>query len=175
MNMRLSCHTSFAALVIAIATGCADDRPKALPSEPTELAATALSAYMAVSDAAPPPGGQFTVAVRTKRGSAVGPVGSFTLRLLFDSTKMRFVEHARSELGMVMANGATPGVLTAAGASANGFTNDELLFATFIALGPDPVSSLTIAVTELNSVAFENHRNRLIVSPAVVRDNRLRK
>jgi hypothetical protein len=175
MTMRPLYRTSLAGLIIAMATGCADDRPRALPAEPTEIEATALSAYMAVSDPTPPPGSRFTVAVRTKRGVAVGPVGSFTLRLFFDSTKMRFVEHGRSELGMVMANGATPGVLTAAGASSNGFTNDELLLATFTAIGPDPVSTLTFSVTELNSVSFENHRNRLIVSPAVVRDNRLRK
>jgi hypothetical protein len=173
--MRQSLRSTLAALLVAISSGCADDRSKALPAEPTGIAATALSAYMAVSDATPPPGSRFTVAVRTKRGAAVGPVGSFTLRLTFDASKMRFVDAARSDLGMVMSNGATPGLLVAAGASATGFTNDELLFATFDAIAPDAVSSLAIDVTELNSVAFENQRGRLVLAREIVRDNRIRK
>ena len=171
--MRHIYRIALATLPLLVA--CGDDRPRTLPAALDEIEATALSAYMAVSDATPPPGSRFTVAVLTKRGALVGPVGSFTLRLTFDATRMRFVEAARSPLGMVMANGAAPGVLMAAGASASGFTNDELLFATFDAIAPDAVSSLAIDVTELNSVAFENQRGRLVLAREVVRDNRVRK
>lgn len=173
--MRHFARITFVTLPLLVAAGCSDDRPNALPAEPSEIEATGLSAYMAVSDATPPPGSRFTVAVRTKRGSAIGPVGSFTLRLTFDTTGMRFVEAARSDAGMVMANGVSPGVLMAAGASSTGFTSDELLFATFEALAPDAVGSLEFAVTELNSIAFENQRDRVVLARSVVRDNRLRK
>ena len=172
--MRHSYRIALATLPLLVAAGCAD-RQNALPAALEDVAPTGLSAYLAVSDAAPPPGSRFTVAVRTKRGAAVGPVGSFTLRLMFDTTRMRFVEAARSDVGMVMSNGATPGVLVAAGASSNGFTNDELLFATFDALGHDATATLALSVSELNSVSFENQRSRLVLSRTVVRDNRIRK
>ena len=172
-RMRHTYRIALATLPLLAAIGCSEDRPSALPSEP-EVGANALATYIAVSDATPPPGSRFTVAVRTKRGSLVGPVGSFTLRLTFDASRMRFVEAARSDAGMVMANGATPGVLMAAGASATGFANDELLLATFDALAPDAVASLSMTVPELNSVAFENQRNRLVIAPTVRRDHRLK-
>jgi len=158
--MRLSPLPFLALLAVA---GCDDDRPTQLPVAPVEVAPNELSAYVSVSDPNPAIGSQFTVRVRTLRGSAVGAVGSFTIRLGFDTTRLRFREAARSETGMVMANVAQPGLLIAAGASASGFANDELLVATFTALAGDAIQSLTLAVTELNSATFADQREQMRV------------
>lgn len=170
----VSRFTLLAVLAAGAIAGCNDDRRRQLPVAPTEVAPDQLSAYVMVSDPAPEAGSRFTVSVRTLRGSAVGPVGSFTIELAFDSTQLRFHEAARSGLGMVMANGAKPGVVIAAGAAALGFTSDELLEATFSVLpGADPgeaIETLTLNVTELNSLTFENERGRVRVSSQVHRD-----
>lgn len=164
--MRVSQVTKLA--LLALAAGC-DDEARQLPAAP-EVAPNELSAYVSVSNSAPAIGSRFTVTVRTRRGSAIGPVGSFTVRLAFDTARITYHEAARSDLGMVMANVASPGVLIAAGASASGFTNDELFVATFTARSNDAVKSLSLTVNELNSVAFEDQRVHARVERRVFRD-----
>lgn len=171
--MRIvSRFTLLALLAAGAAAGCSDDR--SLPLAPSEVAPDELSAYVSVSDPNPESGTRFTVSVRTLRGSAVGPVGSFTIELDFDSTQLRFHEAARSGIGMVMANGATPGLVRAAGAAALGFTNDDLMEATFSVIeGVEPrdaIASLGLRVTELNSLTFENVSGQVRVSREVHRD-----
>ena len=160
--MRLASTLPFIAL-LAVAAGCDDERSNQLPTAPVAVAPNELSAYVVVSDPSPGIGSPFTVSVRARRGSAVGPIGSFTIRLAFDSTRLQFREAARSESGMVMANVAQPGVLIAAGASASGFTSDDLLVATFSALSADAIQSLALTVSELNSVTFEDQRSHVRV------------
>ena len=172
--MRFPSRSVFALLLATAVVGCDDGRATRLPAAP-EVAPNELSAYLAVSQSDPTVGSQFTVTVRTKRGSAVSPVGSFTIKLAFDTTRVRYHEVARSELGMVMANGAKAGLVVAAGASGNGFTNDELLVATFTALAPDAAKSLQLTVDELNSVGFEDQRGKTRVSRELYRDSRIRK
>ena len=171
--MRTTSRFQFIALLVAstIAAGaCADERSRELPVAPLEVGPNELSAYVVVSDPNPAIGSQFTVAVRTRRGAAVGRIGSFTIKVAFDTTRLRFHEAARSQQGMVMANVAQPGVLIAAGASADGFAGDELLSATFTAVSAGAVESLALMVTELNSVKFENQRDQVRVRRGAFRD-----
>jgi hypothetical protein len=142
--------------VLAVIAACDDNRPQQLPVAPMNVASDAISAYVAVSDANPTPGTDVTVFVRARRGSAVAPIGSFTLRLAYDSTRLRFKDAARSSHGMVLTNPAMAGVLVAAGASADGFTDDELLSATFTVMSAGALAALELNVSELNSVNFED-------------------
>ena len=164
-------------LAVALAAGvvaCDDNRVSQSLAAPA-VAPNELSAYLTVSQSDPTVGSQFQVTVRTKRGSAVAPVGSYTLRLAFDSTRLRYESFGRSELGMVMANGAKAGVLVAAGAAASGFTNDELLVATFTALSVGAAQSLELSVSELNSVGFEDQRGRMRISRELYKDKKTTK
>ena len=166
--MRFATALPLAALVVAAA--CDDTRPEQLPTAPLSVASDAVSAYVAVSNANPAIGSEVTVFVRARRGSAVGPIGSFTIRLAYDSTRLRFKDAARSEFGMVMANGANAGLLVAAGASATGFTNDELLSATFVATSANALTPLNLTVSELNSVTFTDQTSSLRVARGLYRD-----
>jgi hypothetical protein len=168
--MKTFSRSTLMAFVAVAAGACADDRPNALPLAPMEVGANELSAYVVVSDPDPAIGSRFTVSVRARRGAAVGRIGSFTLRVAFDTSRLRFVEASRSTEGMVMTNVARPGELVAAGASAEGFTTEELLVATFTAVSADAVESLALTVSELNSVAFENQRQLVRVRPGAFRD-----
>ena len=168
--MHFASKLSLIVLLAAIGA-CDDDRPQQLPLAPMAVAPNALSAYVAVSNSKPAIGSQVTVWVRARRGSAVGPIGSFTIRLAYDSTRLRFKEAGRSDQGMVLANGANAGFLIAAGASAEGFKNDELLAATFVATSANALSFLELSVTELNSVKFEDQKSNMRVERALYRGN----
>ena len=104
----------FASLLSAtmlLATVACEDRNRDLPTMPTRVAPNQISAYMAVSNSNPAVGTDLTVWVRARRGSAIAPIGSFTLRVSYDSTRLHFRDAARSAQGMVMANGAKAGIV----------------------------------------------------------------
>jgi len=167
--MRLASRFPLVAL-LAVAASCDDDRPQLLPVAPMSVASDAISAYVAVSNANPTPGTEVTVFVRARRGSAVAPIGSFTLRLAYDSTRLRFKDAGRSDHGMVLTNAARAGVVVAAGASAEGFTDDELLSATFTVSSANALAALQLSVSELNSVKFEDKNASTRVEHGLYRD-----
>ena len=166
--MRALTRLSIVALLAATA-GCDDDRRDQVPTMPLEIAPDAMSAYVVVSNPQAPVGAQVEVTVRSLRGRNVGPIGSFTLRLAYDTTGLAFVKSANNPKGMVMANGAQPGVVVAAGASADGFTDDDLVFATFTVTSSAGLKSLALTVSELNSLKFEDQRANLRVMKGIYR------
>jgi hypothetical protein len=168
--MRIVQTLSLVAIVAAAA--CDDDQPQLLPTAPLGVASNEVSAFIAVSNPNPAAGSEVTVWVRALRGTAVGPIGSFTIRLAYDSTRLQFKEAGRSAQGMVMANGANAGVVVAAGASAEGFKDDELLATTFVVTGAaaNVLSTLALTVNELNSVTFADQTSALRVERGLYRD-----
>ena len=170
-----SSHLSLLAALAAVSVGCNDERQSTPPSAPQAVAANALAAYIAVSDANPSPGSEVTVSVRALRGAAVGPIGSFTLRVAYDSTRLRFVSAARSTDGMVMTNSSAAGIVVAAGASAQGFLSDELLSMRFAVTGAEAVASLQLSVSELNSMHFENQTSALRIERAIYQSRSVEK
>ena len=173
-SMRTAC-----ALVLAVAATVACDdprRPEAMPTAPALLGPDAMAAFITVSDPKPNVGDRVTVTGRAVRGAvrgaSVGKIGSFTLALSYGAPQLRFIEAGRSAYGMVLANGAEPGKLKAAGASAEGFTDDQLLTVVFEVLAPNAVQSLQLTVTEMNSVAFQDQRAQMSVERTLFRENR---
>ena len=136
---------------------------------PLEIAPDAMSAYVVVSNPDAPVGTEVQVSVRALRGKNVGPIGSFTIRLGYDSLGLAFVKSATSPHGLVMANGATRGLVVAAGASAEGFKDDELLNATFAVSAPGGLKSFILTVNELNSLKFEDQTKLMNVMTGIYR------
>lgn len=167
-TMRALTHLSLIAALAAVA-GCDDDRRSGVPTMPIEIGPDAMSAYVVVSNPDAPVGAEVQVSVRALRGRNVGPIGSFTIRLGYDSLGLAYGKSATSAHGLVMANGANRGVLVAAGASAEGFKDDELLNATFTVAASGGLKSLTLTVTELNSLAFEDQTKRMSVMKGIYR------
>jgi len=160
-----------AVLATLVAVAACDDKQKAqVPTAPISVAPDAVSAYVAASNTNPGVGSNVTLFVRARRGSQVGPIGSFTIRLSYDSTRLRFVESPRSTIGMVMANPTTRGLVIAAGAAAEGFTDDNLFSATFAVTGANALQSVALHVTELNTVTFKDQRANTRVERALYRD-----
>ena len=155
--------------VIAATAACDDERRDSTPTVPLTIAPDAMSAYVVVSNPKAPVGSQVEVGIRSLRGRNVGPIGSFTIRLSYDSTGLTFVKSAPSTRGMVMANGAQRGTMVAAGASAEGFADDELVNATFTVTSAEGLRSLVLAVSEINSLKFEDQTAKLQVMKGVYR------
>lgn len=154
---------------LAITAGCDDDRRSGVPTMPMEIGPDALSAYVVVSNPNAPVGTEVQVSVRALRGKNVGPIGSFTIRLGFDSLGLAFLRSAEGMQGMVMANGAQRGLVIAAGASAEGFGNDELLNATFRVSSAAGLASLALTVNELNSLEFQDQTKLISVMKGIYR------
>lgn len=165
--MRVPIHVSLIA-VLAVLAGCDDDRA-GVPTMPLEIAPDAMSAYIVVSDPGAPVGTDVQVSVRALRGGNVAPIGSFTIRLGYDSLGLAYLRSAQSTQGMVMANGGQRGLLVAAGAAAEGFKNDELLTATFRVSAAGGLKSLVLAVNELNSLRFEDQTSLVSVMRGIYR------
>jgi hypothetical protein len=151
--------------------GCTDDPDKLVhtATAPENVPPNAMSAFVTVSNPRAAAGDRVTVTVRALRGVAVGPIGSFRIRVLYDSTKLAFIETAPSSHGMVLANPAEAGNVIAAGASAAGFLDDRLVRATFRILRDDGLRSLALSVDELNSVMFEDQRPAMRVERSLYR------
>ena len=154
---------------LAAVSACDDSRSVAVPTSPMGVAPGAVSAYIAASNTNPAPGSNVTLSVRALRGAGVAAIGSYTIRLGYDSTRLRFVESPRSAKGMVMANPAKRGLVVAAGAAAEGFTDDVLFTATFTVLQSNALRSLELNVSELNSIAFQDQRANTYVSRGLYR------
>jgi len=166
--MRYTTAFVFSSLLAVAA--CDDERQQSqMPTAPMSVASDAVSAFVVVSNPNPAIGSEVTVWVRALRGSAMGPIGSYTIRLAYDSTRLQFKEAARSAEGMVMANGANRGLVIAAGASAEGFKSDELLASTFVVTSASALSTLELTVTELNSVTFADQKSAVRVERGLYR------
>ena len=164
--MRALNRLSLIAVFAAVA-GCDDDRRGGVPTMPLEIGPDALSAYVVVSNPDAPIGTEVQVSVRALRGRNVGPIGSFTIRLGYDSLGLSYVRSATSAHGMVMANGGSRGLLVAAGASAEGFKDDELLNATFTVAAAGALQALTLTVSELNSLEFKDQTKLMNVMKGI--------
>ncbi|MEK7403378.1 MAG: hypothetical protein AABZ80_13565 [Gemmatimonadota bacterium] len=162
------------ALAVAAPLACSDDDriSDVMPSAPAVLGPDAMSAFITVSDPKPGVGDRVTVTVRAIRGASVGRIGSFTLSLAYGAKQLRFIEAGRSAYGMVLANGAERGMVKAAGASAEGFADDQLITAVFEVAAPNAMETLQLTVSEMNSVAFHDQRAQMRVERALYRENR---
>ncbi len=167
---RLNCCV--VALAVAAPLACTDhDRlTDVMPVAPAAVGDNGMSAFITVSNPTPNVGDRVTITIRAVRGAAVGKVGSFTLDLRYGS--LRFIEAGRSAFGMVLANGTERGTLKAAGASAEGFADDQLLSAVFEVEEPKALQTLQLTITEMNSVAFQDQRANMRVERDLYRDSR---
>lgn len=155
--------------VLAATAACDDERRGGIPLAPMEIGPDAMSAYVVVSNPDATVGSPVDITVRALRGKNVGAIGSFTLRLNYDTLGLAYLKTATNPQGMVMANPAQRGAVIAAGASAEGFASDDLVTSTFTVTSAKGLRSLELVVSELNSLAFEDQRAKLRVMKGVFR------
>ena len=143
MSRRL---TSCCAALIVAAAACTEQASTASPVvqrvQPARLVLTDSSAAVGASVDV------FADAVLP----ANGVVGSFTARIRFDSTSLRFDGELPLDDGAMRASNASPGMLRVAGAAQAGFANGRLAAYRFVVLRANGARTLALTMDELHTV-----------------------
>jgi hypothetical protein len=166
--MRLARFALFGLLLVA---GC-DDEPLAsrTPSEPAPPA-QGIQAFLQVSNDQAQPGDQVHVWAKVQIGGQTDErLGSYTGRLRYDPTALRFVSETAIDDGMRVTNpaGASHGDLRFAGAAPAGFTNLTLYDAVFEVVKTTYLDSLRLDMEEVSAaVSLTNLTPSLRVAPRV--------
>lgn len=169
--IRVSSSRSHRAVLLAAlftAGACAEYSPTPpLPQEP--LAPTeGATAWLAVPSGVFHAGDHVAVRVNAARARNVSAIGSFTLKVSYDTAGLRFVGTDASAGGMVLAHSAN-GTVTLAGASGSGFTAVTLGTLTMEVVNPAAIESLALRVEELNTTTFRDQSTRTGVERRVYR------
>jgi hypothetical protein len=154
--MRL--HPTFARLLaLAGLAACAElPTEPAAPDAPTAPVEGVL-VYLSLSSLTPQAGDRVTIAVNALRAVDAEAIGSFTLRVAYDTTALRLVATELSKEGLVMGNAAR-GVVTIAGASGDGFRATPLATLTMDVMRAGALSPLALSVDEMNATSFRDQR-----------------
>jgi hypothetical protein len=160
---------------MTIATGC-DRRDRfAAPdsSHPATPAVPERSAYLSVSDLSPE-AGTIVIVTGTLRVSDHLSLGSFRVRLGYDSTKLRFLEDVTSAEMLRVVNPRV-GDLIIVGASSGGSIDGRLFAFRFRVDDPTGVNSLALRIDELNDLEFRNQKETVTAASALIADKSLAK
>jgi hypothetical protein len=123
----------------------------------------AVEAALVLSDSAPPVGGALLVSVQAIANQ--GTVGSYTAKINYDPTALRFDgEIAINDKGLRASN-ASPGLVRFAGAAATGFTDGRLASYRFAVLRPNSARTLSLVVDEMHMITRLDAKTALIVAP----------
>ena len=132
-------------------------------SSVVENAAPAVEAVLVLSNTAPSVGDVIVVSVRAS--SNQGTVGSFTARIKYDSTALRFDgEMPLDDKGLRAVN-PTPGLVRLAGAAASGFSDGQLASYRFFALARNGPQTLSLVVDEMHMITRVDAKSVLTVAP----------
>lgn len=144
--------------VIAILGSCSESREAGIVQNP----APKVEALLVVSDFAAVPGTSIIVAV--KAASTAGTIGSFTMRINYDPTALRFdSELPANDNGLHILN-PTNGQLRFAGVNANGFTDAQLASYRFVVLRPNAARSLSLVVDEMHMLTRVDAKSSLTIA-----------
>jgi hypothetical protein len=156
-------HLSFVRLLALASLAACAELPTAplAPAEPVRPAEGVLL-YLSLSSLSARVGDRVTISVNALRAVDAETIGSFTLRVAYDTTALRLVASEMSKEGMVMGNAAR-GVVTIAGASGDGFRTSALATLTMELVQGGALQSLALTVDEINATSFRDERARTTV------------
>ena len=118
----------------------------------TRAAANASTASLRLVVAPSHGGGDDTVRVSLMAfGFGAKPVGSYTVRLQYDTAALRFAGESATKSAATRASNAQSGVLRAAGIAPQGFADGQLALFAFVPLGSKTsLPAITLDVQELH-------------------------
>lgn len=134
----------------AISCGLACTEPTARRTP--AAAVPVLEARLALSDSAPGPGTAVRVFVQLT-GEQSSDVASFTGRLRYDRTALRFVAESPIDDGATRISNPTPGIVRVGAIAASGFRTGTLAAFDFLVLRANGTRSLALDVDEMHSTA----------------------
>lgn len=149
-----------AAVLVSIA--CSEANRASIVENPVP----AVEAALVVSDSAPAVGATLVVSVQAI--ATDGVVGSYTARISYDSTALRYDgEVATGDRGL-RANNPTPGLLRFAGAAPTGFAGGRLASYSFVVLRANSVRTLSLVVDEMHMISRFDAKADLKLAPTRV-------
>jgi hypothetical protein len=156
MNMReralLLCLAA-AAMVVAACT-----EPRSAPIAPSQT----LEAKLELSDSAPHAGESLLVRIRLD-GPNAAKIVSFTGRVSYDSTALRYVSESPLADGGTRVSNPASGLIRSAGVSANGFADGLLMEYRFVVVNPRGVSRLLLGIDELHDQSHVDASKNVVI------------
>jgi hypothetical protein len=131
----------------------------------------ARSAYLSVSELSPDVGAEVIVAGTVTVDKDLS-LGSFRVRLGYDSTMLRFVDEIPSA-GMMRVVNARSGEIVIVGASSASSTDGRLFVLRFTVGNPEGLNSLVLRIDELNDAAYLDQKRTVVRAARLVRDSSL--
>lgn len=134
-------------VVLLTVAGCMEQTSTKAPDTPEPT----MDASLVLSTSAPATG--TTVDVFAQIGPAAALVGSYTARLRYDTTYLRYQTEIPIADQALRATNATSGLVRFAGAAPAGVTSGRLAGYRFLVLRPNAVRTLQLVVDEIHTVA----------------------
>lgn len=150
----------FVPLVLAAVAACSEPLASKVPIVPDP----ATEARLVLSDSVAAVGATFDVVAEVALPEQ-DVAGSFTARIRYDSTALRFEEEIAITDGTMRATNATAGLVRFAGAAQRGVVQGRLAAFRFRVLRTDGARTLQLVVDELHSVTRANAASALRVAP----------
>jgi hypothetical protein len=147
-------------LVLAVAAACSEPLASKVPIVPDPV----TEARLVLSDSTAAVGATFAVVAQVTLPEQE-VAGSFTARIRYDTTALRFEDEIAIADGTMRATNPTPGVVRFAGAAERGVVQGRLASFRFRVLRADGARTLQLFVDELHSVTRANAASALRVSP----------
>ncbi|MEO8337595.1 MAG: hypothetical protein ABI664_21645 [bacterium] len=140
--------------------GCTEPVASKSSTTPEKIA----EAQLILSDSAPVAGRTVDVFAQV---TAATPdvVGSYTARIRYDTTALRYEQELTIADDALRATNATSGQLRFAGAAPKGLPSGRLAGYRFLVLRPNATQSLQLVVEELHTVARANAASQLRAMP----------
>jgi hypothetical protein len=95
-------------------------------------------------------------------------VGSYTAKINYDATALRFDTEIAISDQALRASNPSPGLVRVAGAAASGFTGGRLASYRFVVLRANSARSLSLVVDEMHMITRLDAKTGLIVAPNVM-------
>ena len=148
-------------LACGVALAACDRRDRlAAPDSATPPATAApRSAYISVSDLTPEKGQSVTVAGTLVVDDSTS-LGSFKVRLAFDSSRLRFIESVETP-GMLRVVNPKGGEIIVVGATAGSSEDGRLFTLRFTVIDPSGLNSLALQIDELNDGSFSDQASSI--------------
>ena len=160
--------------LVLLGTGCERRNHLASPDTVDVLpkpVAPARSAYLSVSDLSPTEGAVIVVAGTVTVGSDLS-LGSFRVRLRYDSTLLHLIGEVPAS-GMMRVVNPQPGEVVIVGASSASSADGRLFTLRFRVGSPAGLNSLMLVIDELNDAAFLDQKRTIVRASRLVRDSTL--
>jgi hypothetical protein len=125
-----------------------------------------VKAALVLSDSAPSVGAALVVTVQALADQGI--VGSYTAKINYDATALRFDSEIAISDQALRAINPSPGLVRFAGAAASGFTDGRLASYRFVVLRANSARTLSLVIDEMHMISRLDAKTGLIVAPNVM-------